>query len=1166
MKVLELLSGLEAQGIQLWEENDELRYSSPKGAMTAELKEAIRQHRKEIVKSLQAKKERAEDQRSIPPVATAEHYALSNAQQRLWILSQMEDGSPAYNIPLHVLLEGELDIGFLEKAFQEVVCRHESLRTTFTSVDGEPKQIVRDPDAYRLPVLDLSNRKDPQAEARTMAAAESARVFDLEAGPLFRAQLLRITPLRHLLLCTMHHIVSDGVSIGVFFGEIAAIYNAQRRHAPHALPELPIQYRDYAAWQSEQLESSDTAVHGDYWRDKLRGAIPVLDLPTDAARPPVQTFRGGEIVFSLGAERSVGLRRMARESQASLFMVLLTCVKALLHRYTGAKDVIVGSPVAGRYHPDLQGQIGLYLNTLAIRTFPVSAMTFSDLLAQVRRTCLEAFEHQHYPFDRLVGDLRVERDLSRSPVFDVMMILQNQNDAPPAFEEIQSGFLVEHTGTSKVDITFCCKDLGDEIWVNLEYSTDLFREDRMRRMADHFTELVDNALRDPAKSIGHLGYLTESEETLLLETWNATGMDYPRERTVVDLVDESARRFGDRVAVVAQDRCLTYREIEEESNRLAHYLLGRDVRQGDLIGLCIDRTADMVVALLAILKAGAGYVPLDPTYPAGRIQYILDDAEVKCLLTTSAVWGPLATVCASGEYATINLDQERHAIESQPPGRPPVTVKPAHVCYTIYTSGSTGQPKGVVVPHRALVNFLWSMATTPGLSEEDVLLAVTTLAFDIAALELFLPLVKGARLLIAPRSAISDAVSLQELLESGSVTVMQATPATWSMLLEAGWKGRPGLKILCGGEALPSKLAGRLLDKGSELWNMYGPTETTIWSTVYRIDRGQAAVTSEDDDAVPVGRPIGNTEVYILDAGLRPVPIGVPGDLYIGGDGLALGYHGRPELTAARFVEHPFSAKPKDRLYHTGDLALFRPDGNIEFLGRSDQQVKIRGFRIETGEVEAALTGHPGIQQAVVVTAAEVGGGKRLVAYLVGETVPAGELRECARQRLPEYMIPSLFLYLDSLPLTPSRKVDRAALPEPDPDGAERAAAYTAPRDEVEAAIARVWQDVLGATRIGIHDDFFELGGHSLMATKSIFRLQREAGLSLQLIDLFRSPTIERLAEAARNRIEGSETTGDGGTRELTDDVVDGQDADIAEMTAEERALLDDLVRKPWVN
>lgn len=1156
MTTSELLSRLQQQGIRLWEENDGLRYSAPTGTMTAELRSAIRQRKSEIIEALQAGTGSAKGLSRIPSIPVASHYALSNAQQRLWILSQMDAGSSAYNIPLHLQLEGELDSGFLERAIQQVVDRHESLRTTFTTVDGEPGQIVGDPGRHRLPVVDIADRQDPADEARAMALAESSHVFDLQAGPLFRTRLVRMGPLRHVLLCTMHHIISDGISIGILFRELASAYNAQKRGVPSPAAELPIQYRDYAAWQRQQLASSAAAVHRDYWRQRLGGELPVLDLPTDAARPPTQTFKGKEILFSLGADRSAGLRQLTREHQASLYMVLLTALKVLLYRYTGAQDMVVGSPVAGRPHPDLQDQIGLYLNTLPIRTFPRGSLPFIDFLAQVRRACLEAFEHQEYPFDRLVDDLNVERDLSRSPVFDVMMILQNQDDAAPTFEGVRSSLLADHTGTSKVDITLCCKDMGDEIWVNLEYNTDLFCADRMQRMAGHFARLIDSILAEPVRPISQLDYLTASEEEALLHTWNATRMDYPRERTIVDLIDESAHSFRDQVAVVAEDRSLTYGQLEEESNRLAHYLVECEVRTGDFVGLCIDRNADMMVALLAILKAGAAYVPLDPHYPAARIHDILCDAGVTSLLTTAELWATLERDGKTEGFGLILLDRERHAIRRLSAIRPAVHVEPTLACYAIYTSGSTGQPKGVVIPHRALVNFLWSMARAPGLCAADVLLAVTTISFDIAALELFLPLVKGARIVLASQLAATDAAELRALFESADITAMQATPSTWRMLLDAGWRGSPGLKILCGGEALPGKLADRLLGRGGELWNMYGPTETTIWSTMYRVDEEQA-VAAADEDVVPIGRPIANTEIYILDRDLRPVPVGVPGDLYIGGDGLAHSYHGRAELTAEKFIRHPFSATAGDRLYQTGDVARYRPDGNIEFLRRSDHQVKIRGFRIETGEVEAVLTTHPGIRQAAVVATGDESGARHLVAYLVGEAVPPRELRDWARRRLPDYMLPSLFLHLDSLPLTSNQKVDRKALPKPDIDAAARSAVYVPPADEIEKAITRVWQEILGATRIGSHDDFFELGGHSLKAIRFIAVLHRESGIALQLMDVFRNPTVESLAKVARARGRDLPKATQGTNHEAL--ALPARDHDgILEITAEERALLED--------
>jgi len=1142
---LELLTHLQGQGIKLWTEDGELRFSAPKGAMTANLRTALRQRREEIIDALKSERGPHAGPTPIPQVPEATDYALSNAQQRIWILAQMEGASTAYNVPLHLELEGDLQTSLLEQAFGQVIDRHESLRTTFAVVDGEPRQRACDPGAFRLAVEDLSHQDSPQELAAQLAVTESAGAFDLEKGPLYRARLLIIAPRHYVLLCTLHHIICDGVSIGVLFREMSAIYNALKQGAGASLPQRNIQYRDYAAWHRGLLESPATTAHHDYWLDKLTGPLPVLDLPTNAARPPIQTFHGGELAFSFGVGRSQGLRHLAREHKASLFMVLLAHVKVLLHRYSGAQDIIVGTPVAGRPHPDLQDQIGLYLNTLSIRTRPQSELSFTDYLADVRRVCLDAYEHQDYPFDRLVDDVIVTRDLSRSPVFDVMMILQNQDDAPPTFDGIHTRLLAEHTGTSKVDLTLCCKDVGDEIWANLEYNTDLYSEERVRRLAGHLTTLIDSTLADPNTTLGRLGYLTQAEETMLLQTWNATEVNYPREQTVTDLIDETCRRRQAYTAIIAEDRSLTYGELEKESNRWAQRLLKGGVCGGHRVGLCLNRSADMIVALLAILKAGAAYIPLDPHYPAARIRYILEDAGVRILLTTSDLASALGADEAQ-DIDTLLFDRERSSVELLPSNRPTLRAEPQHECYSIYTSGSTGQPKGVVISHRALVNFLWSMASEPGISEEDVLLAVTTISFDIATLELLLPLLKGAQVHIASQSAAADATILLKHLDSEGITIMQATPATWRMLLEAGWQGTPTLKLLCGGEALSGELAERLADKGRELWNLYGPTESTIWSTILKFEGRHE---KQADACVSIGRPIANTQVYILDTTLQPVPIGVSGDLYIGGDGLADRYHNRPELTGERFIDHLFSDEPGQRLYHTGDIARYRDDGNIEFLGRSDHQVKIRGFRIEMGEVEAALIAHPAIREAIAVTDQEDDAG-RLLAYLTGESIPTTQLRRWLQKQLPDYMIPSLFIPLVTFPLTPSGKVDRNALPDPDMDLAARTASYTEPRNDIETTIARVWSSVLGVERVGIHDDFFEMGGHSLTATRAIFQLQRDEGLSLQLTDLFRSPTIESLAIVAR-QLRASEARDKASSHAVSDDA-----AEIVAMTAEELAMV----------
>jgi len=1146
MTIPELLEDLEERGIRLWKEDGELRFSAPKGAMTQQLKDTLRLQRDQILRTLREGSPASPSR--IPRTTEAGHYALSNAQQRLWILSQIEGATTAYNIPLHLRLEGELDAPCLEAAFERVIERHESLRTTFAVVEGEPRQIVHDGLVFQLATVDLSDRDRPEDAARELATSESTHAFDLETGPLLRARLVRMSQHDHVLLCTLHHTISDGVSIGVLFREIAAFYNAGRRGAPAPLPDLLLQYRDYASWQRQHLESTEAAVHRDYWSAQLGGKLPVLDLPTDAPRPPIQTYHGKEIGFSLGVERSAALRRLARERQASLFMVLLAHFTVLLHRYTGAADLLIGTPVAGRNHPDLAEQIGFYLNSLPIRMSPASDQSFFEVLTQVRRTCLEAFEHQTYPFDRLIDDLRVPRDLSRSPVFDVMMILQNQDDAPPDFEQMRCSLLAEHTGTSKVDITLCCKDMGDEIWANLEYNTDLFSHDRMQRMAGHFTRLIDSVLAEPEQCVGLLDYLTESEKSQL-DAWNRTQAPYPSERTVIDLIDETCRRRPTHVAIEAHDRHVSYEELEQESNRLAAHLVKGGIRSGDRVGLCIDRGADLVVSLIAILKAGASYVPLDPHHPAERLRDIVTDAGVKHLLTTSDL-GSAAADHATDELETIFLDRDRHIIRQQPASRPRIRVAPEQACYTIYTSGSTGRPKGVVISHQALVNFLWSMASRPGLAEQDRLLAVTTVAFDIAALELLLPLVTGAQLLIAHPSATTDPAQLRQILITGDVSVMQATPATWRMLLEAGWEGTPGLRILCGGEALGAELANRLGDLGSELWNLYGPTETTIWSTIYRVQSASKPPEPTAGDAIPIGRPIANTQIYILDADLRRVPIGVSGDLYIGGHGLAQGYHGQPRLTEERFIAHPFSQNSSARLYHTGDRARHRPDGDIEYLGRTDLQVKIRGYRIETGEVEARLVAHDQVHEALVI-ATKSGPDLALVAYLVGEPITVAELREWLRRQLPDYMVPSVFMHLDALPLSPSGKINRGALPQPDIDTGLRGSHYAEPRDELEKTITDAWQDVLGVGRVGILDDFFDLGGHSLTATRIIFRLQRDDGLALQLMDLFRCPTVEGLAAVARSRGTDASDPAGGGTS-------GSEDSGIDHMTAEELAMLEE--------
>jgi amino acid adenylation domain-containing protein len=1120
----QLLKQMATLGVQLRVEQGRLRFRAPKGVMTPDLVEQMQTRKADILRALDP-----DTARSIPPIPASDRYALSHAQQRLWILDQLEGSAAAYRIPLVHLIEGALDADALRTAFARLVRRHETLRTVFRAIAGVPYQTVLPAIDLPFDVVDVSHESDPEAAARGRARALIARPLDIAHGPLFRVELVRLGERRHLLTVVMHHIIADGVSVMVLAREIGELYAAQRADRPPALPDLAIQYRDFAAWQNASQDRAEAEADRSYWQRTLAAPLPVLELPADAPAPTSPSFAGREEIFSIDRETSEGLRRTCQGQSASLFMGLVAVVTLLLHRYSGAEDIIVGSPIAGRDHVDLDHAIGVFINTLALRTTIRPQMTFEALIAATRRTVVDAFDHRLVPFDRLVQDLDVARDLQRSPVFDVMVILQNQHSADFALDGLRVVPVYEHTGTSKFDLTFTFHDDGEEIALGLEYRTDRFHSERMRRMGTHLLTLLRRAVRAPATPVGDLEILTAEERRRLVDDRQPAAAAISRghdttvldttvlDTTVLDLFAAQVRRSPTARAVTCGPDSLTYDALDRRSNQLAARLRSRGAGPGRIVGLCVDRSVDMLVGLLGILKSGAAYVPLDPAFPAARLALMLRDSQALLLVTQ-------ASLASTGEAERLLIDADEPAAsasarEATASGIRP---RPDDLAYVNYTSGSTGTPKGVQVTHRNLANFLLSMARAPGISPQDVLLAVTTPSFDIAGLELYLPLIAGARIVIATREEVTDGARLERRLAASGATILQATPATWRLLRAAGWQGTRGLKVLCGGEALPGHLAADLLRRGDEVWNLYGPTETTVWSTLHRVDGSPADW--EHVATVPIGVPIDNTTIYVLDRQGQLVAPGCPGDLYIGGAGVARGYLHLPALTAVHFIPDRFSTVPGSRLYRTGDRAASRSDGVVDFLGRDDHQVKIRGFRIEIGEIEAVLRRHASIRDAVVVPV-DTEGERVLAAYVVGVTVAAidsAALRAHVAATLPDYMVPSLIVPLDRLPLTPNGKVDRQALPRPHRAAVLGDRAVAAPRDARERTIRDVWADVLEIDELGIHDNFFELGGHSLRATRAVYALQRALGVQVDPIDLFKAPTIAGLADrlGARRAID----------------------------------------------
>ncbi len=1051
---------------------------------------------------------------------------LSFAQQRLWILDQLEPGSFAYNLSMALQLHGDLAAGALEGAIATIVARHEALRTVFAeTAEGEPRQVILAAGERPLPRVDLGGLPGSAraAEAARLAGEEALRPFDLTRGPLLRTTLLALAPREHVLLLSMHHIVTDGWSMGIFTRELTELYRGFATGAMPRLRPLPLQYADFALWQRQWLRGEVLAAQLAYWKQHLTGAPPVLEMPADRPRPAVQSHRGGRRWLTLPRDLATRLEVEGRHLGVTPFMTLLAVFAVLLRRYSGEEDLVVGTPIANRGRRELEELIGFFANTLALRVDAAGDPAFADLARRVREAALGAYAHQDLPFERLVDEMQVERNLGHAPIFQVMFILQN---APPSQLELGNlsfGALEVEEGRAQFDLSLALMELGDGLVAKLEYGSDLFDAATADRLLGHFGTLLANAVAAPQARISALALLSEAERREVLVAWNDTRLDFPAELTVHELFAASARRSPDAVAVSCGGLQLLYGELDERADRLARRLAALGVGPEVRVGLCLERTPEMVVAILAVLKAGGAYVPLDPTHPRERLGWILEDAGVPVLLADRA------SLAALPEHRARVIDPSAASAEEAGAPLPRrERADPENLAYVIFTSGSTGRPKGVEVRHRGVVNYLSSMARRPGLEARDTILALTTLSFDIAVTELLLPLAVGARIELVDRETAADAERLGALMATAGVTVMQATPATWTLLLEGGWPGLPGLKALAGGEALPAILAERLLPRVGELWNVYGPTETTVWSALHPVVAAASPV--------PIGLPLANTTIHLVDPAGEVVPAGVPGELCIGGEGLARGYLGRPDLTAGRFVPDPFggsAAGGGGRLYRTGDLARRLARGELEYLGRIDNQVKVRGFRIELGEIEAALARQRGIAQSAVVVREGGAGERRLVAFLVVEPSSAAsaaapsvtELRSGLQERLPDYMIPAAFVTLAALPLSPSGKVDRRALsrlPLGSAEGLEEGREHVAPRNEVETFLAGIWSQVLGRQRVGVHDNFFELGGDSIQAIQMVTRARR-AGVRFTPRNLFQHQTIAALATVVEvDAAEGS--------------------------------------------
>ena len=1098
--------------------------------------------------------------REIPTIPAADSYELSHAQRRLWILDQMEKDSAVYNIASSFLIDGEFNKDAFVRALQVMHQRHETLRTTFTAIDGVPRQRVELPtrflshqgrgnEATLVVIQDLSQTPDPEQEARALFQEEASRPFNLAVGPLYRITLLDLGRGRNVLIFVIHHIISDVWSLGVMTDELSQLYNGFVKGESPDLPPLSIQYRDYAAWHNNILAADDIQSDRDYWLEKLAGPLPLFDLPSDFPRPLVKTYAGAAIHFYLNKNLTGQLHALATERGVSLFALLLALVRVLIFRYTGQEDLVIGSPVAGRTHPDLEPQIGFYLNTLALRDQVRADDRFLELLARVMATNTAGFDHQGYPFDLLVDELELPRDVGRSPVFDLMVVLQNAGQTPFALSGTMMSEFSSFEEVSKFDLDFVFQEIGEEIGVIVEYNRDLFLEQRIQRMTRHFLTLAEGVVANPDSLIRDLPLLSPEEFDWICNDFNATAAAWPMDATLVSLFEQQTARSPERIAVTFQGESISYGALNQEADRIAEFIRVRGIEPGSIVGLIAEPSLQMPAQLLGILKSGCAYLPIDPGYPEERIRFMLDDSGTRLLLAQESAIRRLSNMGLRGidseahghirapvPVQICNLDNlpfvDRSLADHDRNPFPPeerVSVRgaykypaPSDAAYIIYTSGSSGKPKGVIVEHRNVVRLLFNDRLQFDFSENDVWIQSHSFCFDFSVWEMYGALLRGGRLVIPLREDVRDIARYVKIVRDEGITVLNQTPAAFYGFIEQAmqhdhdWGGHLRC-VIFGGDRLEPVYLRRWADRfpSIPLINMYGITETTVHVTFHRLTPDDLAGGGKS----PIGRPIPETTVYVCDSSLNLMPVGVPGELFVGGTGVGRGYLNRPELTAERFIANPFH--PGERLYKTGDLGRWNWSGRLEYLGRNDQQVQIRGFRVELGEIESRLLEHPSIKECVVLALKGEQGALDLAAWVVfaGE-VTVTDLREHLAKQLSDYMIPSWFTPLGKLPLTVNGKLDYDALP--DPRSGQLAALdlgteYAPPLNELEQRVAQVWEGVLGCGKVGIHDNYFTLGGDSIKAIQVISRLQ-QLGLKAKMLDIFQFPTVAGLA----SRVETS--------------------------------------------
>lgn len=1125
MNTAQFVSYLRDLHIKVWVEEEQLHFRVPRHVLTPQLKEELHQRKAEILSFLQEADKAAYHRPAIfpadEPIQPARHQGvapMSFAQQRLWFLDQLEPDSPVYNIPMALRLQGKLANPVWEKSLNMLRCQHESLRTTFASVDNEPSQVIHPYQGVLLPVVDLQrlSHHAQTRELKRVISQESLRPFSLRKGRLLRALWVQLAVDDQVLFINMHHIISDGWSMYVFTHELTK--NCQRLvKGEQQEPEtLPIQYADFAIWQRNRLQGERLADLLAYWQKNLAGVSP-LTLPTDYPRPPMQTFKGRQETFALPLQVSTAIKQLAQREGSTVFMVLLAAFLVLLARYSGQDDIAVGSPTANRNRCEIEPLIGLFVNTLILRTDLSGNPTFRQLLQRVREVALGAFDHQELPFEKLVEELQTERDLSRNPLFQVMFDFEPISGPEAAMvgtmpHDIHVELLETESQVSKFDLTCVFKDDGQTLLGNIEYNTDLFGPDTIVRMKEQLQTLLANMVHNPDQSINTLAMISPTQRHQLLVEWNQTAIFFPRNQCIHHLVAAQAAQTPDAIALIAGDHSLTYAELNGRANQLASYLRAQGVGPESLVAISLERSLEMVIGLLGVLKAGGAYVPVDPVYPAERFQYILEDTQARLLLTQERLRTHLLALgvtlfCLDSQWHKASLYSKKETVG------PSTALENA--AYVIYTSGSTGQPKGVLVEHRALVNHALAVSQAYGLQSTDRLLQFASMGFDVMAEELFPALVQGAAVVLHLDGPFILPSAFTGMVQAQAVTALNLPATYWHEWVRALSEqetvplNRLRMMIVGSETVSPTALTAwhALAGVNARWWNAYGPTETTVTSTLFEAEQKQYT-------ALPIGRPIANVQVYILDRHFQPVPIGLAGNLYIGGAGLSRGYLQDAALTASRFVPDPFSPEPGARLYQTGDRARYHPDGQIDFLGRSDYQVKIRGFRIELGEIEAALMQLVEVHEAIVLAHEDQPEARRLVAYVVAEAdATPTVLRAQLATRLPAYLLPQAIVLLPALPLLANGKVDRQKLSALADRQIDQPHDYTPPRTLTEERLAEIWTAVLGVAPIGIDDNFFELGGHSLLAIQLMAQIQNAFQVELSLRLFFEQLTIARLAE-----------------------------------------------------